>query len=173
MRYVTGRPGLRHPSTDDLIQWVSHKWGIPTDLIRAQLVVESHWRQSFRGDRSSVPSRWYGRYPAQARIPGGDEVYQSLGIAQEKWTPNGDVGVGSEPLRWKSTAFSLDYYAATVRYYFDGACHWCSHGYGRGQTWNSIGAWYSPDPWANDDARRYVGELQGILERRGWPHRGR
>ena len=35
--YVTGRPGIDHPSTDDLIQWVSHKWGIPTDWIRAQV----------------------------------------------------------------------------------------------------------------------------------------
>ena len=48
--YVTGRPGIKDPSTDDLIQWASHKWGIPTNWVRAQMAVESYWRQTERGD---------------------------------------------------------------------------------------------------------------------------
>jgi hypothetical protein len=167
LRYVTGRPRLRKPSTEMLIQWASHKWGIPTDLIRAQMFVESKWRQSHLGDLEQVPPSWYVRYPAFARVTGG-QVYQSLGIAQVKWTPNGKVGAGTEPLRWKSTAFNLDYYAATIRYYYDGACHWCTGGYGPGQAWNSVGAWYSPNPWANPDARRYAGRVRQALEDRPW-----
>jgi hypothetical protein len=167
-RYVTARPGLHNPSTDALIQWVSHKWRIPTDWIRAQLVVESGWRQGFLGDPEGVPSDWYLRYPAFARIAGGDRVYQSLGIAQVKWMPDGSVGAGTEPLRWRSTAFNLDYYAATIRYYYDGACRWCGHGYSPGQAWNSIGAWYSPRPWANADAQNYVLEVQRVLRNRSW-----
>ena len=174
LRYVTGRPrGLRSPSTDELIQWVSHKWGIPTDLIRAQMVVESHWRQGFKGDRDSVPARWYERFPPHARIPGGNEVYTSMGIAQVKWTPDGAVGAGTEPLRWRSTAFNLDYYAATLRYYYDGACDWCEPGYGPGQAENSAAAWYSPNPWSNANADRYLGKLRRALRERAWTRLGR
>jgi hypothetical protein len=172
-QYVTGRPGLRHPSTDDLIQWVSHKWGIPTDWIRAQLFVESHWRQTHLGDLRPVPPSWYGSYPAFSRVPRSNRVYQSLGIAQVKWRPDGSVGAGTEPLRWKSTAFNLDDYAATIRYYYDGACDWCTPGYGAGQAWNSVGAWYSPNPWANADALRYVRKLRHVLKDRAWTRIGR
>ena len=34
-RYVDGRDGLLRPSTDDLIQWAAHKWGIPENWLRA------------------------------------------------------------------------------------------------------------------------------------------
>ncbi len=169
---VTGRPGLVHPSTDDLIQWVSHKWGIPTDWIRAQVDYESGWHQTERGDMSSVSRDWYARYPPFSRIPGGTSVYESLGIAQVKWTPSGSVGAGTEPLRWKSTAFNLDYYAATLRFYYDGDCHWCSAGYGPGQAWNAIGAWYEPQPWINRFARHYIEVVQGRLADRNWAQPG-
>jgi len=172
-QYVTGRPGLRHPSTGELIQWVSRKWRIPTDLIRAQMFVESRWRQGYRGDLTAVPAGWYGRYPGFSRVPGGDQVYQSLGIAQVKWRPDGSVGAGTEPLRWKSTAFSLDDYAATIRYYYDGACDWCTPGYSAGQAWNSVGAWYSPNPWANANALSYVRRLRQVLKDRAWTRIGR
>lgn len=172
-RYVTGHPvGLRSPSTDELIQWASHKWGIPTNLFRAQIAVESKWRQGFRGDRETVSTEWYGRYPRHARVSGGSQVYKSLGIAQVKWTPDGKIGAGTEPLRWQSTAFSLDYFAATVRYYYDGLCVWCTPGYGAGQSWNSAGAWFSPQPWANDQTRTYVHELQHALQDRSWRRLG-
>jgi hypothetical protein len=172
LKYVTGRPkGLHRPTTDELIQWASHKWGIPTNLIRAQMVVESHWRQGFLGDPEHVPADWYGRYPGQARTRGGN-VYQSLGIAQVKWRPDGSVGAGTEPLRWRSTAFNLDYYAATLRYYFDGYCHWCGPGYGPGQAANSVAAWYSPDPWNNGEARGYLRKVQQAVGSRAWKKLG-
>jgi hypothetical protein len=171
-RYVTGRPkGLHRPTTDELIQWVSHKWGIPTNVIRAQMVVESHWRQGYVGDREHVPADWYRRYPPQSRASGGD-VYESLGIAQVKWTPDGSVGAGTEPLRWRSTAFNLDYYAATLRFYFDGDCGWCGPGYGPGQASNSLAAWYSPDPWDNGDARSYLRSVQQAIGSRAWTKLG-
>jgi hypothetical protein len=170
--YVTGRPGIRDPSTDDLIQWVSHKWGIPTDWIRAQLVVESDWRQAQRGDLEGVSARWFRLYPGFSRVSRSSGVYQSLGIAQEKWIPNGSVGAGTEPLRWQSTAFNLDYYAATVRYYYDGDCSWCSSAYRAGQAWKSIGAWYSPQPWGNVAAGRYVAAVKIALDQRPWTRSG-
>jgi len=171
-RYVTGRPkGLRRATTDELIQWVSHKWGIPTNVIRAQMVVESHWRQGFMGDPEHVPADWYGRYPRQSRARGSD-VFESLGIAQVKWRPDGSVGAGTEPLRWRSTAFNLDYYGATLRFFYDGDCRWCGPGYGPGQASNSVAAWYSPDPWNNGDARGYLRRVQQAIGSRAWTRLG-
>jgi hypothetical protein len=167
-RYVTGRPGLSDPSTDDLIQWAAHKWGIPEDLMRAQMVTESSWRQSTLGDRASVPPAWYDQYPPQAQIPGTSDVYQSMGIAQVKWRPDNSLHTGTEPLRWKSVAFNLDFYAATVRYYYDGLCSWCTLGYGAGQDWNSVGAWFNPQPWLNSGQLSYVQRVMDNLANRTW-----
>ncbi len=60
-------------TTDEIIQWASCKWGFPTDLDRAQAVVESSWVQAKVGDggqshglyqmRASV----WGGYPSSAR----------------------------------------------------------------------------------------------------------
>jgi hypothetical protein len=165
---VDGLDGLTHPSTDELIQWAAYKWGIPLDWLRAEYVVESGWKQSQLGDRRSVPSSWYTLYPPQARIAGSSEVYESMGISQIKWVPDGSVGAGTEPLRWKSTAFNVDYQAATVRYYFEGDCTWCGSGYGSGQAWNSIGAWFSPSPWGNAGAVSYISQVQRNLSARPW-----
>ena len=87
------------------------------------------------GDRRSVSANGYAQYPGPARISGTDQVYESMGIAQVKWIPDGSVGAGTEPLRRESTAFNLDFYAATIRYYYDGDCNWCGPDYGSGQAW--------------------------------------
>jgi hypothetical protein len=171
-RYVTGRPGLSDPSTDDLIQWAAHKWGIPEDWIRAQMAVESWWDQTALGDRQTVSSSWYSLYPPQARIGGSSQVYESMGLSQVRWKPDGMVGAGTEPLRWKSTAFALDEYAAIIRYFYDGNCRWCGSGYSAGQQWPSIGAWYEPLPWWNSSAQWYVGRVQSDLDSRVWAQPG-
>jgi hypothetical protein len=171
-RYVTGRPGLSNPSTDDLIQWAAHKWGIPEDLVRAQMVIESSWRQSQLGDRATVPPSWYGQYPPQARIAGTSDVYQSMGISQIKWQPDNPLHTGTEPLRWKSVAFNLDFYGATVRYYYDGLCSWCSPGYSAGQELNSIGAWFNPHPWLNAPQLSYIARVTASLADRTWEDPG-
>jgi hypothetical protein len=171
-RYVTGRPGLKHPSTDELIQWTSYKWGIPADWIRAEMAVESWWHQSDRGDRSKVSDAWYGAYPPQVRIAGSLDVYESMGISQVKWLPDGSDDPGSEPLRWESTAFALDLYGAKVRFFYSGDCHWCGPGYSAGQKWNSIGGWFEPYPWNNPGQRQYIQEVQRDLAERAWEQPG-
>ena len=170
--YVTGRPGIKDPSTDDLIQWVSHKWGIPTAWIRAQLFVESRWQEREHGDLSTVSGAQYAATPVSLRGPRLDQIYASVGIAQVKSLPFATTGTGTEPLRRRSTAFNLDYYAATVRYYFDGYCHWCSAGYRSGEAWPSVGAWDSPQPWGNAVARAYVSAVRSALAAAPWTNRG-
>ncbi len=175
-RFVTGRPALSHPSTDDLIQWVAAKWGIPADWVRAQMEVESGWQQSARGDPATVPSAWYSRFPAQARIPSplpsSVAAYESMGISEVKWRPDGSADPGSEPLRWKSTAFALDLYAAKLRFFYDGNCHWCGAGYAPGQAWGSIGGWFEPFPWNNPAQRQYEAKVQRDLAERPWTQAG-
>ena len=171
-RYVDGRDGLRDPSTDDLIQWSAHKWGIPEDWLRAEYVQESYWNQFQLGDEHTVPQSWYALYPPQARVPHGLEVYRSLGITQVQWTPDGSLGPGSNPLRWESTAFNLDYQAAMVRFYYDnprGArSAWGDPTYVPCQPWRSIGGWYRPYPWANADQASYVTKVRRDLADRRW-----
>jgi hypothetical protein len=144
------RYGLR--STDDLIEWAAYKWGIPENFVRAQMVMESGWSMRHRGDRRDWPEPVAHRYPALAVID-ADSVWESLGIAQIRWRHTVPWNPGVEPLRWRSTAFALDYSQALVRYYFDGSCDWCGPGYVAGNpdgayrlyvsgTWNE-GQWYA------------------------------
>ncbi len=159
--YVTG--GFSG-TTDEILQWVAHKWGIPENVVRSVAVNESSWRMSHLGDRHTVDDP--GRYPAYSRIAGTSDVYQSLGIMQIKWTPEG-LHQGTESLRWRSTAFNADYWGAVVRYYYDGLCYWCDNGYSAGQEWASVGAWFSPSPWV-DGSLAYVESAKSHMAARPW-----
>jgi hypothetical protein len=161
-----------NPSTDDLIQWTAHKWGIPEDWIRAQMAVESWWTQTDLGDRATVSGSWYSLYPTQSRVAGTSDVYQSMAISQVKWRPDGSDDPGTEPLRWKSTAFALDFYAAKIRFFYNGHCSWCANGYAAGQQWNSIGGWYEPYPWGNSGQQGYIAKVQSDLANRVWAQSG-
>jgi hypothetical protein len=173
--YVDGRDGLRQPSTDDLIQWAAHKWGIPEGWLRAEYVQESFWSALAQGDEAKVSPGWYSRYPVQARVPRSNRVYQSLGITQVKWIPDGSVGAGTEPLRWESTAFNIDYQAATVRFYYDNPqgrrSAWRDSGYRACQKWNSIGGWFEPFPWGNEGQQHYIEAVRQHLAGRDWATR--
>ena len=163
---------MLHPSTDDLIQWAAHKWGIPENWLRAEYVVESYWNQFNLGDDTRVSSRWYDLYPYQSRIPGTSNVYQSLGITQVRWAPDGSFPPGTEPLRWESTAFNIDEQAATIRFYYDnpsGARYsWGDPRYAPCQKWPSLGGWYRPYPWGNASQASYIKAVRGDLNERDW-----
>jgi hypothetical protein len=172
---VTGRPGITSPSTDDLIQWCSHKWGIPTNWVRAQMALESGWSMDFLGDLTVQPDQThYDAAPAYARST-GLAVYESLGISQLRWYPdksgNPNPHPGTDPLRWKSTAFNLDVYGATVRAFYDDPGGWRT-AWGDGSyspteanhEWLSIGGWYQPYPWGNSGQMSYITSVQARLE---------
>jgi chitodextrinase len=168
-RYVTGH---YTGTTDEIIQWTAWKWGIPEDWLRAQYVQESLWKQAALGDLATVTASQYSQYPSQARVPGTLSVYQSMGISQVKWTPDGRVGAGTEPMRWQSTAFNADYEAATIRFYFDdpGALRsaWGDPSYNAGNAWDSLGGWFSSYPWLNPGQLRYITLVQARLAARTW-----
>lgn len=170
--YVDGGDELRNPSTDDLIQWAAHKWGIPENWLRAEYVHESYWSQFVLGDDTPVPASWYGRYPSQSRVARSRGVYQSLGITQVRWAPDGSLHPGTEPLRWLSTAFNIDYQAATLRFFYDNPertrSAWNDPSYRPCQAWASVGAWYSPYPWANAGQQTYASAVRQVLSDRTW-----
>jgi hypothetical protein len=170
--YVDGDDGLHRPTTDELIQWGAHKWGIPEDWLRAEYVHESYWNQFMLGDDTPVSGRAYRRYPSQSRVAGSNGVYQSLGITQVRWTPDGSLHPGTEPLRWLSTAFNIDYQAATLRFYYDNPQQsrsaWNDGSYRPCQAWSSVGAWFSPYPWGNSGQATYAGAVRQILAQRDW-----
>lgn len=167
--YVDGRSTLRHPSTDDLIQWAAHKWGIPEDWLRAQVALEANWQMDLGGDLTKVSDQWYKMYPPISHSTlGPNLVYESTGISQVLWVPDNFIGLGTRYLRYRSTAFQLDYMSAAIRFYYDGACQWCGPRYRKGNKWLSIAAWNSPYPWNNDKQRWYAREVRMRLAERVW-----
>ncbi len=171
-RSVTGRPGLASPTTDELIQWGAHKWGIPEDWLRAEYTVESDWRQSALGDLRSESSSWYPQFPAFS-CPNSTQCYESLGITQVKWHPDGSEGAGTEPLRWKSTAFNIDYQASVIRFEYDNPygkrSSWGDGTYHPLDQWLSVGAWFSCYPYNNSSQQDYISQVQQHLSARDWP----
>jgi hypothetical protein len=170
-QYVTG--GFSG-TTDEIIQWGAAKWGLPMDWLCAEYVQESWWNHSQLGDLTTVANPTL--YPAYSRGT-GNHVYQSLGITQIHWNhPDANnSGIGTEPLRWKSTAFNVDYQAARVRFYFDnpqGKRSAWGDNYKSCNNWLSIGGWYSPYPWNNSGQQWYVQSVQTHLAKRTWAQPG-
>jgi hypothetical protein len=150
-RYVTGGAaghGLR--STDDIIEWAAYKWGVPANLVRAQMFMESGWSMGYKGDRRDWAEPVAERYPDRAVID-SDSVWESLGIAQIRWRHTVPWNAGVEPLRWKSTGFAVDYSQALVRYYYDGYCDWCGSAYRAGNAAGAYRAYFSGSWTAGQD----------------------
>ncbi len=123
-RFVDGR---YRGTTDEIIQWAAHKWGINTNLMRAVATVETWWVQSFRGDSGDS----FGLY--QVRRP-----YHCWGECR---------------IMRNFTAFNADYYGGIIRSYFDGKQTWLRREtdngkpYRAGDLKGSLGAWYSGRWW--------------------------
>jgi hypothetical protein len=123
-RFVDGR---FKGTTDEIIQWAAHKWGINTNLMRAVATVESWWEMSTLGDNGDS----FGLY--QVRRP-----YHCWGECR---------------IARYFTAFNADYYGGIIRSYFDGLQTWLRREtdngkpYRAGDLQGSMGAWYSGRWW--------------------------
>ena len=156
--YITGN---FTGTTDEQIQRVAHKWGIAEDIVRAVAVKESYWNQDARGDWDS-----------------NTQDYMSYGLTQVRRNSRGESAPnwdGTFPLSRDSTAFNLDFWAASVRQYYEGCSTWLNDvgatTYGPGDMWGSVGAWYA-GRWWNTDAQWYIGEVKTILNNRTWEQAG-
>jgi autotransporter family porin len=153
-------------TTDEIIQWAACKWGIDTDVVRAQAVQESSWFMSLVGDFTQN-SQWC----APGHVPGGDGkpgCPQSVGILQVKYHYHGVAF----PEAAESTAYNLDYALAVWRSCFEGAETWLADqppgsGYRAGDMWGCLGRWFSGD-WRTATALNYIGRVQQKLSTRAW-----
>ena len=133
-------------TTDEIIQWAAHKWGIDEDIIRAVAVMESEWRQS--GVHADGP-------------------YLSYGILQVL-----NQYAGTFPLSRDSTAFNADFYGAHIRFVFDGRNRWFNdvargRTYAAGDIWGSVGSWFA-GAWWTREASAYISDVKDHLANRPW-----
>ena len=153
-------------TTDQIMQWASCKWGIDTDVVRAQAAQESSWFMTSIGDFTD-DQRWC----VPGRSPGGDGrpgCPESVGIMGVKYRYH----AAAFPEAEQSTAYNLDYTLAVWRNCFEGEEHWLSDhpphsGYRPGDLWGCIGRWYSGD-WLSAAAAGYINRVQAATDEKVW-----
>jgi hypothetical protein len=161
-------------TTDEIVQWAAVKWGLPDDLLRAQMVTESHWYQGLTDAAGRpVPHKGFGDFsnnPSQC-APG----YQvpcptSFGVLQIK---RASFHPGTYPHSRDSTAFNVDYVAAVLRGCFEGWETWlrgsaaAPTGYAAGDLNGCLGRWYA-GAWRTAAANRYATTVQQHRAARPW-----
>jgi autotransporter family porin len=152
-------------TTDEILQWVACKWGVSPDLVRAEAVVESYWKQSQAGDYTNdqtycPPGTWDGQ-----------GCYQSYGILQIKYY----YFKGAWPMSRDDTAFNAEYVYGILRACYEGWTTYLSDdtplpgypAYHAGDIWGCIGRWYSGD-WYSQDAVSYIQQVKTDLADKTW-----
>jgi len=154
-------------STDEIIQWVACKWGLPTDVVRAQVTVESWGRQYFLGDWTSSGSHCAPGHPIGADGKAG-QCPESLSLLQIKYQYNKDAFPAVE----QSSAYGLDYAYAMWRSCYEGGDSWLNdvergREYRAGDAWGCIGRRYA-GRWYNSAAQTYINRVQIDLAAKRW-----
>jgi hypothetical protein len=148
-------------TTDEIIQWATCKWGLDTDVIRAQAVQESNWQMATEGD-------WEPRSEGVcAQGDTRDPCPTSFGILQIKWFYNPDMNTtnNSYPNSKLMTAFSIDYSLAQFRGCYEGLEFFGTKT--RGDLWGCLGAWWS-GAWRDSGALAYIDRVQNHLNAKAW-----
>ena len=153
-KYLTRMDGNFTGTTDEIIQWAACKWGIADDLVRAQAVQESNWRQAAAGDNEP---RKNGHCPSDIST---DPCPTSFGLLQSKWY----YRPGTYPWTRTSTAFSLDSSLAEMRGCLDGMSYAGTKT--TGDVWGCIGFWYSGTFGKGDSA--YIADIKAKLSQKVW-----
>lgn len=152
-------------TTDEILQWVACKWGVPVDVVRAEAVIESNWRQSQQGDQTGDQS------VCPPGIWNGSSCYQSYGILQIKYQYN----VSAWPMSRDDTAFSAEYTYGMIRTCYEG---WTTYlrdmtpqpgypSYHAGDLWGCLGRWYSGG-WYDQGAIDYIANVKAVYDQKPW-----
>jgi autotransporter family porin len=152
-------------TTDEILQWVACKWGVPVDVVRAEAVIESSWLQSTQGDQTSdqsvcPPGTW-----------NGGACNQSYGILQIKYQYN----TSAWPMSRDDTAFSAEYVYGMIRACYEG---WTTYlrgmtpqpgypAYHAGDLWGCLGRWYSGG-WYDQGAIDYIAKVKAVYDQKPW-----
>ncbi len=156
-------------ATDEILQWVACKWGVPVDIVRAQAVVESYWRQDQRGDQTTnqsdcPPGTW-----------NGSSCYQSYGILQIKYL----YFASAWPMSRDDTAFSAEYMYGVMRVCYEGWTTYLNErapqpgypAYHAGDLWGCLGRWYSGG-WYDQGAINYIAQVKAAYDNQTWRSAG-
>jgi Putative Ig domain len=143
-------------TTDEILQWGACKWGLDEDIQRARATQESWWHQSQLGDYTTSASLC-------SVIGKSAPCYQSYGLLQVKPT----IHIGTWPYAQTSTPFNVDYALAWQRACFEGAFTWLGNGYGAGDIWGCVGAWFSGS-WYDSGAQAYISSVKNHLANKQW-----
>ena len=167
---TTGRvTGNFTGTTDEIIQWAACKWGIDEDIVRAQIVKESWWRQDAGGDFTTDQSKC-----APAVRTGSGQCPESSGLSQIRYQYHPDAFVDNNAI--KSSAYNLDYAYSLWRNCFEGNETWLNNvergrDYAAGDAWGCIGLWFS-GRWYTSAANTYIASVQSIMANREWAQPG-
>ena len=162
---VPGVTGNFVGTTDEIIQWVSCKWGIDEDVVRAQIAKESWWRQDAGGDYTTDQSSCHPRVrTAVGTCP------ESLGLGQVRYPYHGAAFANDNALN--SSAYNLDYTYSVWRACFEGRSSWLNsvergRNYGAGDIWGCLGVWFA-GRWYTSAAVGYIASVQELLATRVW-----
>ncbi len=147
-------------TTDEIIQWAAHKWGLNENHLRAIAVVESYWNQSHYSDGYTSGVDISGN--PQTHAPGGGLI---------SITASHPAAINSG-LAKASTAFNVDYLGAIIRNNYEGRTTWLNdvergREYTAGDIWGSIAVWYS-GRWYANGSNEYIDRVRGELANRIW-----
>jgi autotransporter family porin len=137
-------------TTDEIIQWAACKWGWSDELVRAEAVIESTWRQSTVGDGGTSYGLMQVRYLYHPNVNG---------------TKCKDCAGSSWPNSANSTAFNVDLFLAEMRGCYDGLEPYL--GNTRGDEWGCIGSWFS-GAWRTSSSLSYISKIQASLNSKAW-----
>jgi hypothetical protein len=154
-------------TTDEIIQWTACKWGIATDLVRAQVALESWWHQDATGDFTANPGICAPGHPIGADGRPG-LCPESIGLMQVRtqyFRAYIDTAVAS-------SSYNLDVAYAVWRSCFEGTETWLNtvergRQYAAGDAWGCMGRWFS-GRWYTAAANDYIARVQDYLARRIW-----
>ena len=185
-------------TTDEIFQWAACKWGLADNLLRAIAVRESTWYQDATstsgacvpnwgcGDLVLEPTRATRRYCRGLTTVGGydyeadheagicPKTFSIMGIMSwqdPRWGRFPGNQNGTFPFNRDSTAFAVDYLAASLRGCLEGWEPWLANTgtrpYRRGDVWGCVGSWFA-GAWRTPSAMAYIARVRRALDRRTW-----
>ena len=154
-------------STDEILQWAACKWGVDEDMVRAQAVIESWWKQSALGDWSSdatvcAPGHGLGADGTAGQCPG------SWGILQNRYAYERAAWPGINT----STAFNADTAYMIWRACYEGQETWLNtvergKQYAAGDAYGCMGRWFA-GRWYTTAAVDYINRVKNAATTRTW-----
>lgn len=156
-------------TTDEILQWAACKWGFDEDLVRAEAVHSTGWRQTLATDWAEPAS---GNCPPDAATRdtnGVTECAQTYGLFQVLWKYHKTAW----PMYRDSSAYHVDLVFGQRRACFEGwdvsQADRATHGkaYAADDEWGCLGAHFSGQ-WYDDGADAYISSVQGQLAARLW-----